>query len=403
MIDFVYTINNKFYTKYIKKELIINYLPLFLNEIEYEIINKIIMIYVKSVGFIGTLNVINIIDEHNDKFDSLTLKYNLGTSINLYFIEVKNITLLKRIFKYRNYINYCKLKKINYINYSKNDDLIISKNFSDFFDIKNENNEEEDNYENNEEKDNDENINNEEENNNENNEEEDNDENINNEDEENINKKDDKNENNINNEDEENINKKDDKNENNINKIRFKIPILWIPCLNLIKLLEKKRLSKKIFKDHYNNCLECENNNNNKNFQFNFDKYKTKVNFINHFSILDYYNYYNDPVNITKYNANNEENKENDDEENEENEENEYNDVSEDNNLSEEDIILDEDDITRDKLIEKIVNSYSTSINYSDTLENLKIIGIDDKLTNILYYNNINEDHIYNNTLFIIK
>ena len=76
---------------------------------------------------------------------------------------------------------------------------------------------------------------------------------------------------------------------------------------------------------------------------------------------------------------------------------------NEDNNLSEEENILDENDITRDNLIEKIVNSYSMSINYSDTLENLKLIGIDDKLTNILYYNNINDDHIYNNTLFIIK
>jgi len=358
MIDYVYIINKIFYIKYIKKELIINYLPIFYNENELEIINKIGMIYVKSIGFIGTINIINVINENNENFDTLKLKFNLGTSTNLFFLEIKNISFLKKIQKYRDYINYCKLKKINYINYSKNDDLIISKNFSDFFDIEN---------------------------------------NKNNNDYDNQNISDEENEEDI--EDEE-INEPDENDDININKIIYKIPILWIPCINLTKLLEKKRLSKKILKYHYNNCLNCENNNNNRNFQFNFDNYKNKINFINHFSILDYYNYYNDPTNINKYkieNENaNENNNETEDDLTEDNETDEY-------NKSEEESIIDEDDITRDKLIEKIITCYSMSINYSDTKENLNLIGIDDKMTNILYYNNINNDHVYNNTLFIIK
>ncbi len=353
MINYVYIINKNFYVKYIKKELIINYLPIFYNENELEIINKIGMIYVKSIGFIGTINIINIIDESNENFDTLKLKYNLGTSTNLYFFEIKNISFLKKILKYRDYINYCKLKKTNYINFSKNDDLIISKNFSDFFDIENNND-----YDN-------ENISDE-------------------ENEEDI--------------EYEEINEPDENDDINCNKIIYKIPILWIPCINLTKLLEKKRLSKKRLKYHYNNCLNCENNNNNRNFQFNFDNYKNKINFINHFSILDYYNYYNDPTNINKYKIENvnENNNETEDDLTEDNETDEY-------NISDEESIIDEDDITRDKLIEKIITCYSMSINYSDTKENLNLIGIDDKMTNILYYNNINNDHIYNNTLFIIK
>jgi hypothetical protein len=354
MIDYVYIINKIFYIKYIKKELIINYLPIFYNENELEIINKIGMIYVKSIGFIGTINIINIINENNENFDTLKLKFNLGTSTNLFFLEIKNISFLKKILKYRDYIDYCKLKKINYINYSKNDDLIISKNFSDFFDIENNQNN----------KDNDD---------------------ISDEETEET-------------EETEKTNEQELNDDINGNKMVYKIPILWIPCINLTKLLDKKRLSKKILKYHYNNCLNCENNNNNRNFQFNFDNYKNKINFINHFSILDYYNYYNDPTNINKYkieNKNENNNNESEDDLSEDNESDEYN-ISEDS-------IIDEDDTTRDKLIEKIITCYSTSINYSDTLENLKLIGIDDKMTNILYYNNINNDHIYNNTLFIIK
>ena len=339
MIEFIYIINNDFYKKYIKKELDNNYLPFFDNNNKNEIINKKIIIYVKSIGFIGLFNTINIIDENNDLFNKLTLNYNLGTSANLYFMEIKNITFLKEIFKYRDYINYCKLKKIEYINYSKSNDLYVSKNFSDFFDNVKENNNSESENENLES---------------------------------------------------ENYNLESEN--YNLENINFKIPILWIPCINLLELVEKKKINKKVLKNHFNNCLKCENNNNNKNFQFNFDNYKNKINLINHFSILNYYNYYNDPINIAKYKLNNH---------NEENlSDKEY---SSEEYLSDDEFILDEEDNKRDILIEKIVTSYSTSINYVDTLENLKLIGIDDNMTNILYYNNINEDHVYNNTLFIIK
>ncbi len=358
MIEFIYIINNDFYKKYIKKELDNNYLPFFDNNNKNEIINKKIIIYIKSIGFIGLFNVINIIDENNDLFNKLTLDYNLGTSTNLYFMKIKNITLLKEIFKYRDYINYCKQKKNNYINYSKSNDLYISKNFSDFFDnIKeNDNSESEnDNLEN-----------------------------------ENNNLENDNLENENNNLENENNNLKSE--DINLNKIKFKIPILWIPCANLLELVEKKKINKKILKDHFNNCLLCENNNNNKNFQFNFDNYKNKINLINHFSILNYYNYYNDPVNVAKHKLNNQ------DEENISDKE-----CSSEEYLSDEEFILDENDNKRDILVEKIIYSYSTSMNYEDILENLDLIGLDEKMTNILYYNNINEDHIYNNTLFIIK
>jgi len=56
-----------------------------------------------------------------------------------------------------------------------------------------------------------------------------------------------------------------------------------------------------------------------------------------------------------------------------------------------------------DKLIEKIVKCYASCINYEEDTENIKLIGLENGMYNILYYNNINENHIYNNSLFIIK
>ena len=63
----------------------------------------------------------------------------------------------------------------------------------------------------------------------------------------------------------------------------------------------------------------------------------------------------------------------------------------------------DEESKEVDKLIEKIVRCYSTSINYEEEVENIKLIGLENGMYNILYYNNINENHMYNNSLFIIK
>ena len=71
---------------------------------------------------------------------------------------------------------------------------------------------------------------------------------------------------------------------------------------------------------------------------------------------------------------------------------------------SDNDILYDnEESITIDKLIEKIVRCYATCTNYEEKIENIKLIGLENGMYNILYYSNINENHIYNNSLFIIK
>lgn len=52
--------------------------------------------------------------------------------------------------------------------------------------------------------------------------------------------------------------------------ITMEIPILWIPCKKLIKLIKKEIITKYLIIDHYKKCLKCEiNNNNNKDFEFN--------------------------------------------------------------------------------------------------------------------------------------
>jgi hypothetical protein len=193
-------------------------------------------------------------------------------------------------------------------------------------------------------------------------------------------------------------------------KISYKIPILWIPCLELLDILERKRISKKIFKNHYSNCSSCQCNNNNHNFQFTFDS-NHKINLINHYSIINYYNYYNDPNNnlddttslsdsttdtesTTDTNSNTES----------ETESETTNDLDTYEYDSENDIMYDDEKSkTVDKLIERIVRCYSTCINYEEEIENIKLIGLENGMYNILYYSNINDDHIYNNSLFIIK
>ena len=200
-------------------------------------------------------------------------------------------------------------------------------------------------------------------------------------------------------------------------KISFKIPILWIPCLELLDILERKRISKKIFKNHYSNCSSCECNNNNHNFQFTFDT-NNKINLINHFSILKYYNYYNDPKNNLDDSTSDDDNKDDnkdDNNENDDDEDTETENTNEDTDTdntdkldeyeydSENDIIYDEESKKIDKFVEKIVRCYSTSINYEEENDNIKLIGIENNMINILYYNNVNEDHLYNNSLFIIK
>lgn len=376
MIDFVYIINNNFYTKYIKTK---NgkYLPFFDTNIKEELIKKNVLIYTKSIGFNCIINVLKIIDNNHPNYNTLLADYILGSSNNLYFLEINILYLFNKPYKYRDYFNYCKKNNSKYINFSICDDLIITKNFSNFFDdfmqkinittdtetdtetqteIKTETQIEQEILT------------------------------------------------------ETQIEKKETL------KISFKIPILWIPCLELLDILERKRISKKIFKNHYSNCSSCECNNNNHNFQFTFDT-NNKINLINHFSILKYYNYYNDPKNNLDNSTSDDEdddnnNNNNNDDENEDTETENTNEDTETDNTdkldeyeydSENDIIYDEESKKIDKFVEKIVRCYSTSINYEEENDNIKLIGIENNMINILYYNNINEDHLYNNSLFIIK
>jgi len=362
MIDFVYIINKNFYTKHIKTKNGI-YLPFFDTNIKEELIKKNILIYTKSLGFNGIINMLKIIDITDPNYKILIADYCLGSSNNLYFFEINNIYLFNQSYKYRDYFNYCKTNKSKYINYSIYDDLIITKNCSNFFD----------NFM------------------------------------QKINITDTETETQTEPETETEteipieIQTPTEKKENV--KISFKIPILWIPCLELLDILERKRISKKIFKNHYSNCSSCQCNNNNHNFQFTFDN-NNKINLINHFSIINYYNYYNDPNNnlddstsdtdSTTYTNSNSET------------ESEYTETTNDLDTyeydSENDILYDDEESKLvDKLIEKIVRCYSTCINYEEEIENIKLIGLENGMYNILYYSNINEDHIYNNSLFIIK
>ena len=371
MIDFVYIINSNFYTKYIKNK---NgkYLPFFYTNIKEELIKKNILIYTKSLGFNGIINLLKIIDNNNSNYKILIADYCLGSSNNLYFFEIDNLYLFNHSYKYRDYMNHCKNNKLKYINFSMNDDLIITKNCSNFFDdfmqkITITDTETE-------------------------------------------------------------IQTKTEtqtKTEKQIapeiqteleiqtpieikenTKISFKIPILWIPCLELLDILERKRISKKIFRNHYSNCSSCQFTNNNPNLHLTFDS-NYKVNLINHFSIINYYNYYNDPKNNLDNSSSDSETDSSleIDQDTESSTDTEYtNDLDEYKYDSDNDILYEnEESITTDKLIEKIVRCYATCTNYEEEIENIKLIGLENSMYNILYYCNINEDHLFNNSLFIIK
>jgi hypothetical protein len=363
MIDFVYIINSNFYTKHIKTKNGI-YLPFFDTNIKEELIKKNILIYTKSIGFNGIINMLKIIDINHPNYNTLLADYCLGSSNNLYFFEINNLYLFNKFYKYRDYLNYCKKNNSKYINFSIYDDLIITKNYSNFFDDFMQK----------------------------------------------INITDTETDTEILTQTEQEIitETKFEKKENI--KILFKIPILWIPCLELLDILERKRISKKIFKNHYSNCSSCQYNNNNHNFQFTFDL-NHKINLINHFSVINYYNYYNDPNNnfddstSDSYDCNVINNTETETETESENSNNleEYESDSENDIIYDDQESKDEESKDIDILIEKIVRCYSTSINYEEEIENIKLIGLENDMYNILYYNNINEDHIYNNSLFIIK
>jgi len=363
MIDFVYIINSNFYTKHIKNK---NgkYLPFFDTDIKEELIKKNILIYTKSFGFNGIINILKIIDISDPNYKILIADYCLGSSNNLYFFEIDNIHLFNRSYKYRDYINYCKTNKSKYINFSMYDDLIITKNFSNFF----------------------------------------NDfmQKINITDTETKLEQETK---------PETKTEPKTKLEKEIIKVSFRIPILWIPCLELLDIIERKKISKKIFRNHYSNCSSCQFTNNNHNLHLTFDT-NYKVNLINHFSIINYYNYYNDPKNnldnsnTTSSDSDSSSNSDTcSDSSSDSSTDTEYsNDLYEYKYDSDNDILYDnEESITIDKLIEKIVRCYATSTNYEEEVENIKLIGLENGMYNILYYSNINEDHIYNNSLFIIK
>jgi hypothetical protein len=361
MIDFVYIINSNFYTKHIKNK---NgkYLPFFDTDIKEELIKKNILIYTKSFGFNGIINMSKIIDNNNSNYKILIADYCLGSSNNLYFFEINNLYLFNESYKYKDYKNYCKINKSKYINYSIYDDLIITKNYSSFFD----------NF---------------------------------------IHKisiTDTETETQTETETPIEIQTQTEKKENI--KISHKIPILWIPCLELLDILERKRISKKIFRNHYSNCSSCQFTNNNHNLHLTFDS-NHKVNLINHLSIINYYNYYNDPKNNLD-NSSSDSSTDTDsdssperDQDTESSTDTEYtNDLDEYEYNSDNDILYDnEESRTIDKLIEKIVRCYATCTNYEEEVENIKLIGLENGMYNILYYSNINEDHLFNNSLFIIK
>ena len=364
MIDFVYIINNNFYTKHIKNK---NgkYLPFFDTNIKEELIKKNILIYTKSFGFNGIINVLKIIDINHPNYNTLLTDYCLGSSNNLYFFEINNLYLFSKSYKYKDYLNYCKNNKSKYINFSIYDDLIITKNCSNFFDDFMQK----------------------------------------------INITDTETETEIESVTQTEIESVTQTEKKENVKISFRIPILWIPCLELLDILERKRISKKIFKYHYSNCASCQCNNNNNNFQFTFDL-KHKINLINHFSIINYYNYYNDPKNNLDDSTSDDENSNtNSDTDSASNSEVESsleieltNDLDKYEYDSENNIMYnDEESKEVDKLIEKIVRCYTTCINYEEEVENIKLIGLENGMYNILYYNNINESHLYNNSLFIIK
>jgi len=363
MIDFVYIINSNFYTKHIKNK---NgkYLPFFDTDIKQELIKKNILIYTKSFGFNGIITILKIIDNNNSNYKILIGDYCLGSSNNLYFFEIDNIHLFNRSYKYRDYFNYCKTNKSKYINFSMYDDLIITKNYSSFFDdfmlkitetpIE-----------------------------------------IHTETQTVIP---------IETPTEIQTETPTEKKENQ--KISFRIPILWIPCLELLDIIERKRISKKIFRNHYSNCSSCQFTNNNHNLHLTFDS-NYKVNLINHFSIINYYNYYNDPKNnLDNSNTTSSDSSlDTGSESLDSSSDTEYtNDLDEYKYDSENDIMYyNEESKTVDRLIERIIRCYSTCMNYEEEVENIKLIGLENGMYNILYYNNINEDHIYNNSLFIIK
>jgi len=357
MIDFVYIINSNFYTKHIKNK---NgkFLPFFDTDIKQELIKKNILIYTKSFGFNGIINILKIIDISDPNYNILITDYCLGSSNNLYFFEIDNLYLFNHSYKYRDYINYCKTNKSKYINFSIYDDLIITKNYSNFFDdfmLK-------------------------------------------------INITDTETETPI------EIQTPTEKKENT--KISFRIPILWIPCLELLDIIERKRISKKILKNHYNNCSNCQCNNNNTNFQFTFDS-NHKVNLINHFSVINYYNFYNDPKNNVDINDSTSDSSTDSEinssieieQDSDSSSETEYTNDLDEYEFDSENVIMYDDEESKivDKLIEKIVRCYATCTNYEEEVENTKLVGLENGMYNILYYSNINDDHIYNNSLFIIK
>ena len=114
MIEFVYIVNNNFYTKYFKKKTNTTCLPFFDTNFKEQLVGKNIIIYTKSTGFIGIINIINIINETDDIYNSLLVDYGLGTSINLYFLQINNLCLFDKIYKYRDYFNYCKTNNLHW-------------------------------------------------------------------------------------------------------------------------------------------------------------------------------------------------------------------------------------------------------------------------------------------------
>jgi len=269
------------------------YLPI-INCNDVELKNGI-LIYLKSsqknnrVGFYGYTNINNIIDKRNNViYNNLLEKYCLSDIYNLNFAECNCIYKFDRIFKIKEYNNI------------SNKNIKIPK--SDIFNVFNFNlaneiintikcNEIKEKYEE-------------------------------------INCKDNEksSENNEDNED----NKKNDNDE--IKILEMKIPILYIPCEQLIKKMETLKIKKNTIKNHKEVCTKCELINNNNN----------EINFNNNATYCCMSN------------------------------------------------------------IDDIIFSYQNVKKYTISEKHFKENNFDIDVNNFIFYNDTNNDHYYNNCIFIL-
>jgi hypothetical protein len=148
--------------------------------------------------------------------------------------------------------------------------------------------------------------------------------------------------------------------------IEMNIPILWIPCKNLIKIFNEAKLFKKILEMHYKKCEKCEINNNNR-----IDPDFNKKIMLKELEIID----------SIKTNTKN---------------------LKKQSNV---DCIESGTSkmitLNNKKEIATIINCYQTANKFNDTRNNFNLYEYDETKINIVYYKNT--EHIYNTCMFIIS